>query len=66
MVWMTETDCSWFQVVNDPKVEREETSTDAPTEVIWVLVRPALALPRAVNVSAVTVLMLDARAADTY
>lgn len=44
---------------------KEETSTDGEAEVIWLVVRPALELPRVTNVSVVMVLMLEARAADT-
>lgn len=58
--------CSGLQVLTEPSMDKEETSTDGRAEVIWLLVRPALALPRVTNVSGVIVLMLDARAADTY
>lgn len=66
MVWMMAVVCSWFQVLTVLRVDKEETSTDGATEVIWLLVRPALALPRFTNVSVEMVWMLDARAADTY
>lgn len=58
--------CSGFQVLMLLSVDKEETSTNGGTEEIWLVDRPALALPRAENVSAVMVWMLDARAADTY
>lgn len=41
-------------------------STDEGTELIWLLLRPALELPRAANISGVIVLMLDAKAAETF
>lgn len=66
MLWMIVVDCSWFQVLTDPRVDKEETSTDGGTEVIWPLVRPEVALPRITNVSVVKVWMLDARAAATF
>lgn len=66
MVWMIVAACSWFQVLTVLRVDKEEISTDGEIEAIWLLVRPALALPRVANVSAVMVWMLDARAADTY
>lgn len=53
-------------MLTELSVDKEVTSTDGGTEVIWLLVRPALELPRVTNVSAVMVWMLDARAADTY
>lgn len=65
MVWMIAEDCSGFQVLIVLRVAREETSTDGPTDVIWLLVRPELALPRLAKVCGVTVWMLEARAADT-
>lgn len=65
MIWMMVVACSWFQVLIVLRVDKEDISTDPETEVIWLLVRPPLALPRVLNVSAVMVLMLDARAADT-
>ena len=66
MVWMIAVACSWFQVLTELRVDKEETSTAGGTEVIWLLVRPELALPRVSNVSTESVWMLDARAADTY
>lgn len=66
MIWMILVACSWFQVLTEVRVDKEETSTDGGTEVIWLLVRPELALPRVTKVSAVMVWMLDASAADTY
>lgn len=41
-------------------------STDEGTELIWLLLSPALELPRAVNICGVIVLMLDAKAAETF
>lgn len=55
--------CSWFHVLTELRVDKDETSTDGATEVIWLLVRLALALPRVANVSPVIVWMLDVRAA---
>lgn len=65
MLWMIAMTCSWFQVLTVLREDSEETSTDGATDVIWLLVRPALALPRVANICGVTVWMLDARAADT-
>lgn len=58
--------CSWFQVLTVLRVGKEESRTDEETDVMSLIVRPPLAFPRDVNVSAETVLMLEARAADTY
>lgn len=55
--------CSWFQVLTELRVDKDETNTDGATEVIWLVVRPALALPRVANISPVIVWMLDVRAA---
>lgn len=57
---------SWLQVLIEPRVDKEEMSTDEETELIWLLLRPALELPRAINVSDVIILMLDAKAAETF
>lgn len=57
---------SWLQVLIEPRVDKEEMSTDEGTELIWLLLRPALELPRAVNICGVIVLMLDAKAAETF
>lgn len=57
---------SWLQVLIEPRVDKEEMSTDEGTELIWLLLRPALELPRAANISGVIVLMLDAKAAETF
>ena len=66
MVWTIVVACSTFQLVTEPREDKELTSTLGSTELIWLLLRPALALPRAPNVSAEKVWMLPARAADTY
>lgn len=58
-------DCCGFQLLTALRVGREETRTDGATELIWSMVRPALALPRAVKVCGVMVWMFDARAAET-
>ena len=55
----------WFQVLTEPRVDREETITVGEREEILVLLRPELALPKVENVSGVKVSMLDARTADT-
>lgn len=57
--------CPWLQVLTELKVDKLEISTDGETAEIWLLVRPELALPRDSIVSAVTVWILDASAADT-
>ncbi|TNN69905.1 hypothetical protein EYF80_019778 [Liparis tanakae] len=59
MAWMIVVDCSWFQVLTDPRLDKEEISTDGATEAIWPLLRPAVALPRLSNVSVVMVWMLN-------
>jgi len=54
------------QVVTDPRKDKEETSTVGGTEVICLMDRPELALPRFTNVCPVTVGIFDANAADIY
>lgn len=55
MVWMMVTACSWLQVLTEFSVEMEDIRTDGGTEEIWLLVRPALLLPRVAKVCAVKV-----------
>lgn len=65
MAWMIAMDCCGFQLLTPLRVGREETRTDGAIELIWLLVRPELALPRVAKVCGVMVWMLDARAAET-
>ncbi|KAF3701442.1 Calpain-2 catalytic subunit [Channa argus] len=45
--------CSMFQVLTVLRLDKEETSTDGATEVIWLIVKPEESLPRATEVSVV-------------
>lgn len=66
MAEMIELACSWFQLPTLLRLDTEDISWGAGTDVIWLLVRPALAFPRFSNTCGVIVRKFDARAADTW
>lgn len=66
MEWTIVVACSTLQLVTVLREDKEPASTFGSIAPIWLLLRPALALPRAPNVCTEKVWMLDASAADTY